>query len=1093
MSTRFFTNEGDNTLLEKFRAVFSNNPHITEFDALVGYFHSAGYFRLRPHLDKLHQIRVLVGINVDEITAKTQRKGLALPFGAGSDQIQADYRQQFQEEIDGADYNLSTEQSILQFVADIESQKIVIKAHPSRNLHAKIYIFRPQEFNEHSSGEVITGSSNLTAAGLGTDNTYSNYEFNVSLRDYDDIKFATNEFDKLWKESVEVLPAEITKARNETYLRDDFTSSEIYYKLLIEYFDKEIEFDPNSISDLPVGYLRLNYQMDAVEQGHILLQEHNGFFLSDVVGLGKTVIATLIARKYFYFNGYPEYRSHTLIVCPPAVKTIWMETVNEFQLDNVTLITTGSLHQITDQRKYDLVIVDEAHKFRNDTSLSYALLQSICKSKCRDGKKKRVILVSATPLNNRPNDIKNQLLLFQDANDSSLEVNITRFFNEASIQYQNLISQDIGSEIQTSIEDIFARIRRRVIEPLTVRRTRTDLTEHTLYADDLRRQGIVFPEVRSPINLLYQLNPKINQCYEQTIHRILNINNNGLQYARYRLIEFLKPEHKQDYQSPEQITAQLASIMMTLLIKRLDSSFHAFHQSLIRFVRASEMVLEMVAGNRIFIAPDVDLQEYIEQGREEELLEKLATEQQTDPRIKILTQDDFEPGLFELLEQDHEQLQEMEYQWGTIVNDYPDPKLQLLFDELPGTLLNEVDNPEQKLIIFSESADTIDYLSAKLVDVNYRVLSISARNRTQQQNTIRHNFDANLRVEEQYNEYDILVATESLAEGVNLHRANIIVNYDTPWNATRLMQRIGRINRIGSRADFIHIYNFFPTDQVEGTIGLKRRAQIKLQAFHSALGEDSQIYSRDEEVQTFGLFDQNIIEDIDINERLVYLMEIRKFRMDKPDEFKRIKNLPLKIRNAVTDDERSGSTLCFLRNRKHNAFYKVDVGNNLEELGFLEAAPVFKQHCDCLTIWPLPDTHYVQVQHALGHFEEQVLAKIITEQQTPELTNQQKTAIRYLRAFLKLDITLDYEKQRIEQTLEWVTLGRSQNLTRDIARLQNSQKRNPVIPSKQLEALVEIIARHAPDIGSVGDDDTADDSYVIEPPKIVISQSCITP
>ena len=151
------------------------------------------------------------------------------------------------------------------------------------------------------------------------------------------------------------------------------------------------------------------------------------FFLSDVVGLGKTVIATMIARKYFYFNGYPEFRSHTLIVCPPAVKTIRLETVSEFQLDNVTLITTGSLHQITDQRKYDLIIVDEAHKFRNDTSMSYAQLQSICKSTCRDGKKKRVILVSATPLNNRPNDIKNQLLLFQDANDSSLEVNITRF------------------------------------------------------------------------------------------------------------------------------------------------------------------------------------------------------------------------------------------------------------------------------------------------------------------------------------------------------------------------------------------------------------------------------------------------------------------------------------------------------------------------------------------------------------------------------------------------------------------------------------------------------------------------------------------
>ena len=391
--------------------------------------------------------------------------------------------------------------------------------------------------------------------------------------------------------------------------------------------------------------------------------------------------------------------------------------------------------------------------------------------------------------------------------------------------------------MQASIEDIFARIRRRVIEPLTVRRTRTDLMQHPLYADDLGRQGIVFPEVRTPVNLLYQLNPLINHCYEQTIHRILNINNNGLQYARYRLIEFLKPEHKQDYQSPEQITAQLASIMMTLLIKRLDSSFHAFHQSLIRFVRASEMVLDMVAGNRIFIAPDVDIQEYIEQGREEELLEKLATEQQTDPRIKILTRDDFEPGLFDLLEQDHELLQEMEIQWGAIVNDQPDPKLQLLLAELPGTLLNEVNNPEQKLVIFSESADTIDYLSASLVDVNYRVLTISARNRAQQQNTIRHNFDANLPVEEQYNEYDILVATESLAEGGQpasrqYHRE---LRHTLERHSSDAANRSHQPNRQPCRC---HPYlQLFPTDQVEGTIGLKRRAQIKLQAFHSALGK----------------------------------------------------------------------------------------------------------------------------------------------------------------------------------------------------------------------------------------------------------------
>ena len=358
MSSRFFTNDGENTLSEKFRGVFRHNPHIAEFDALVGYFYSTGYFHLRPHLQGIGQMRVLVGIDVDTITAQAQRRGLTLLSGATQEQASQDYTRQFQEEIDGARYDRQTEQSIEQFVQDIAAGKIVIRAHPARKLHAKIYIFRPQAFNEHSGGEVISGSSNLTAAGLGADGDTANYEFNVSLRDYDDIQFATDEFEKLWHESVVILPETLTDARNQTYLRDDFTPFELYVKLLIEYFGREVEFDPNSITDLPGGFKRLNYQLDAVEQGYILLQNHHGFFLSDVVGLGKTVVATLIARKYFFLNKYPEYLSHTLIVCPPAVRTNWQETVDKFQLDNVGLMTTGSLHKIADPKKYDLIIFD---------------------------------------------------------------------------------------------------------------------------------------------------------------------------------------------------------------------------------------------------------------------------------------------------------------------------------------------------------------------------------------------------------------------------------------------------------------------------------------------------------------------------------------------------------------------------------------------------------------------------------------------------------------------------------------------------------------------------------------------------------------
>ena len=185
--------------------------------------------------------------------------------------------------------------------------------------------------NEHKSGSVITGSSNLTDAGLGTRET-ANYEFNVLLRDFEDVKFATAEFEKLWKESVSILPKEIGGLKKETFLNDEFTPYEIYIKFLIEYFGKSIEFDPSSVSDLPKGFMRLTYQVDAVNQGFELLRRHNGFFLADVVGLGKTVVAARIAKKFFYTNGYPSHVSRVLVVVPPALKDNWQETLDQFGL-----------------------------------------------------------------------------------------------------------------------------------------------------------------------------------------------------------------------------------------------------------------------------------------------------------------------------------------------------------------------------------------------------------------------------------------------------------------------------------------------------------------------------------------------------------------------------------------------------------------------------------------------------------------------------------------------------------------------------------------------------------------------------------------
>jgi HKD family nuclease len=296
MSTKFFTNKADNTLLNQFIGIFKNNE-VSAFDALVGYFRSSGYFRIREYLEKVDKIRILVGIDVDHLISEAARKGLEFNFN--SEVTREQFIEDARKDIQESDYSKEVEDGIIQFIDDITTGKIQIKAHPNKNIHAKIYIFRPKQWNEYNSGRVITGSSNLSVSGIE-----KNFEFNVLLPYYEDVAFATTTFEDLWKEAIDILPNSVDQLKKTTHINDEFTPFEIYIKLLIEYFGKSIEYDPESITDLPKGYKKLAYQIDAVNDGYSKLLKHSGFVLADVVGLGKTIIATIIAKKFYFANGY---------------------------------------------------------------------------------------------------------------------------------------------------------------------------------------------------------------------------------------------------------------------------------------------------------------------------------------------------------------------------------------------------------------------------------------------------------------------------------------------------------------------------------------------------------------------------------------------------------------------------------------------------------------------------------------------------------------------------------------------------------------------------------------------------------------------
>ncbi len=1082
MSTKFFTNKADNTLFRKIEGIFTHTQ-VHYFDALVGYFRSSGYFRIRKYIAKASKIRILVGINVDSLCADSANKGLE--FFANQEQTIQEFINILREDIQCADYSKYVEEGILQFIEDVATKKIEIRAHPDKNLHAKIYIFRQETEHQHAGyGAVITGSSNLTEAGLER-----NFEFNVELRDYDDIKFALATFDELWNESTNILPIDCNKLKAETYLNDESTPFEIYIKLLTEYFGKSIEYDPEAITDLPKGYKKLAYQMDAVVDGYNKLIQHNGFFLADVVGLGKTVIAIMIAKKFYFSNGY---RTKILIIHPPALEKAWKEAVRDFELPNTEFITNGSLHKIKHPEDYDLLIVDEAHKFRSDESEMFHNLQKLCKTTRKraglDGSlHKKIMLVSATPLNNRPEDIRNLLYLFQDAKLSTLEIgNIQHFFRPLIDRYRKLRHEKDKALIRQEVKKIYDEIRNKILDPVIVRRTRTDISSTPEYSKDMIEQGLSFPKIEKPNQILYKLGTELNKLYDETL-LFLKDTKNGIGYFRYQAIKYLNEEAKKKYTQADLISEQLAEIMRILLVKRMESSFYAFTKSLERFYNANKAMISMFENDRIYIAPKLNVNEYILEEREEMLLRIL--EDTADPAlIQCYKGEDFSKEFIDGLKKDYAILEKLLPAWKSITID---PKFEALIPMLENELFKPTINDNHKLIIFTESSETAEYLAVSLKTRGISsLLMVTSNNISELADKVRRNFDARIAAAEQENEVDILITTEVLAEGINLHRSNVLLNYDIPWNSTKLMQRIGRVNRIGTLASKIHIYHFIPTVEADSEIELNQKAFIKLQAFHSALGEDSQIYTHEEEFGSFGLFEKLPEEEKD--ERLEYLSFLRQFKEENQDWFRKIAyKMPRRSRVGRKEKTRNQHTVTYIKDNKRDSFYYIYPDGRKEELSFIEAVKIFKANTSERST-NLHELHHEQIQSALNDFRLDVCNDAVAPRATIKLGPNEQRSVAFIASMSKQDFVSDNERILLEKANDSIKAGRFQKLPREIQRLLKESEKKSEAVSTVYEKLLGILNQYpfgSESSGMNSNDECLPEIKLRQSPEIIISES----
>src|SRR6266446_5407363 len=425
----FITNESGKHLSDRFGVLLGDDTRL--FDCLVGYFFISGFHKLHPALTKTEKIRILIGIRTDRTsyeliqTAKEQQEFVLESHAQVRERVPGEILGELQKSGDSSDI----EDGVRKFVEWIKSGKLEVRAYPSERVHAKLYIMTFHE-GDRDKGRVITGSSNLTEAGL-----QENLEFNVELKNRTDYEFALQKFNELWAKSVDVTKDYVTTIELKSPFAQ-FTPYELYLKCLYEYFRGELTL-PNEIDDiyLPNGFKKLKYQEEAVLNASKVLDEYGGAFLSDVVGLGKTFMSALLAQ---------QLNEPCLVIAPPHLldehnRGSWPNVFSDFQVRQTDFESIGKLDDLLerDVSKYTNVFIDESHRFRTETTQSYEALAQICRGK-------RVVLVSATPLNNTPQDILSQIKLFQNGRNSTIPNvrNLEAFFGSLRRRLEGLDRQD---------------------------------------------------------------------------------------------------------------------------------------------------------------------------------------------------------------------------------------------------------------------------------------------------------------------------------------------------------------------------------------------------------------------------------------------------------------------------------------------------------------------------------------------------------------------------------------------------------------------------------------------------------------------------
>lgn len=845
-------------------------------DILTAFFYFSGFNALADDL-KDKKIRILVGNTIDPsaieelCNAVKDNPDENLDTYAvrgyskyNNSQKKEAYTQSFvdlfnksalSEQFDSSD----SQEIFKMFLNKIKDGSLEIRLTGSQN-HGKAFILTNKpEFScfGDQKGVVFTGSSNFTFNGL-----LGQGEMNERFSDNDKYDEYMDKFENLWSDS-HTIDICINGGNDEfeKELKDKLwlfakpSPYEIYIRILYELFNSADKNEVKTPSEITNGkFFNLRYQIDAVKLGVDCINKNNGVIIADVVGLGKSIIASAIA--------YNLDIKKTIVVAPPHLVEQWNDYQQEFGLRGVKVYSSGKIDEIYEQHADDkdpiLYIIDEAHRYRNELSSDYQMLHQLTRSNAGN----KVVLLTATPYNNRPQDLFALIKLFQTPSRSTINSvdNLGVKFHELIAKYNKLQKdgkKNLTDEIKTELTKLSDQLRI-LIDPVIIRRSRIDLQEIKEYADDLKMQGISFPEVMGPELVEYDLG-EIRDLYIDTLDKLTN-KFNGARYNPSAYLYDLDAFNKKygdlfGEMNIQLFQGNLALFIKRLLVMRFESSKAAFKSTLTSLLKSYQSIKKWWEKGYVPIKksgalddPDEDeIQNTLDElnSIDDEPIDVDKIKKKAIPFPRELFKDEY----LDAVESDIELLTGIYNEWFESDSIGEDPKYNETANKLK-KLLKE--NPDRKIVVFSSFSDTANYVSDRLIADGFKAFLYTGSSSKTDRDTVKSNFDASCKEPDKKNDYDIIIATDALSEGFNLNRAGVILNYDIPYNPTRVVQRIGRINRINKKMfDKIYIFNFFPTDIGEENTLIKGISTLKMLLINNIVGSDTKTLTPTETLQSY--------------------------------------------------------------------------------------------------------------------------------------------------------------------------------------------------------------------------------------------------